>query len=239
MGLLFGFLLFSCNPTNNFISKYNTTKDQINNWSLNLGEYFLDGVNYYDSINQFYEKHGDDKEYIKFIEKRIIDPFSSEKQFLKYIPIYCKNYSKPIACIFVSVGEDGHFNNDFTQKLYIDNWHTKINAYNIDEVVNELLKFELRYPVFNITNGQKGWYIFHVDESALVNENIKLKGDSLFKETFDRSSINAISNPRTPFGYLEFSKQRQFNENKDYIVNWGCRVIEYEIIKDKVRRTRE
>ena len=95
MGLLIASLLFSCNPTNNLISKYNTTKDQINTWSLDLGEYFLDGVNYYESINQFYERHSVDIEYIKFIEKRIIDPFASENQFLKYIPIYSHRSSKP------------------------------------------------------------------------------------------------------------------------------------------------
>lgn len=232
VGLLIAFLLFSCNSTNNVISKYNTIKDQINNWSLDLGEYFLDGVNYYDSINQFYERHGDDQEYIKFIEKRIIDPFASENQFLKYVPIYSHSASKPVACLFLSVGEDGYFNNDFTQKLYIDNWHTKINAYNIDEVVTEMQKFKLRYPVINGTNGRQGWYIFHVDESALANESLKLKGDSLFKDTFDRSAINSISNHRKPFAYPEFSKQRQLNGTKDYIVNWGCRVIEYKIVKN-------
>lgn len=232
MGLLIAFLLFSCNPTNNLISKYNTTKDQINTWSLDLGGYFLDGVNYYESINQFYERHSVDIEYIKFIEKRIIDPFASENQFLKYIPIYSHRSSKPIACLFLSVGEDGYFNNDFTQKLYIDNWHEKIRAYNIEFVKDEIQKIELRYPVFNRTNGQKGWYIFHVDESALANESLKLKGDSLFKDTFDPSAISSIANALKPFGYAEFSKQRQLNGTKDYIVNWGCRVIEYEIVRD-------
>lgn len=222
-------LLLSCKSVNNHISKYNKEKKQLNNWALDLGDYFYKENRYYNSVEQLFDKYKNDSDYISFIEKRIVDPFAFDKQFLKYIPIYDRTSTQPIACIFLSVGEDGVLNNNITQKLHIDDWYKEINAYNLDEVKQEIEKFTIKYPVFNRNNGQEGWYMVNVDEPALQNKKILLKGDSLFRGSFNTNNMDEFSSPRRPFVYKKYSITRKVFGNKDYIVNWGCRVVEYEI----------
>jgi hypothetical protein len=161
----------------------------------------------------------------------MIDPYLDDKQTLKYIPIYDDTSTYPIACIFLSVGEDGVLNNNITQKLHMDNWHKVIQAYNLNEAKEEIEKFSIKYPVFNRKNDHQGWRIIDVDESVLSNKNIVLRGDSLFRDNFKFDIMDELSNPRKPFVYQKYSIFRKLFGKKDYIVNWGCRVIEYEIIK--------
>lgn len=226
-------LIQSCYTSSTSEHIFNKNIRRYLNPNSDIAHYFYKGNGvYFESIEELMMSSNHSTDDKRFIKRQMIDLYLSKMQTLHYFPIYIDTTKMPVACIFISVGEDGVLNSIGNTKLELHNWHEKISAYNIEIVKDEIQKIELRYPVFNRTNGQQGWYIFHVDESALANESLKLKGDSLFKDTFDPSWIDSISNPYTPFGYPEFSKQRQLNGTKDYIVNWGCRVIEYEIVKD-------
>lgn len=210
--------------------QFNENIQKYFNVDLDLGEYLYKGNKIYsESIHDFFIFGKYDSTEIGFLNRQMIDPFLSKNQILKYIPIYDPTTTYPVACIFLSVGEDGVFNNYTTQKLHIDDWYKVINAYNLDEVRQEIEKYTIRYPVFNRNNGQQGWYLVKVNESALKNKKILLKGDSLFRGSFNANSMNEFLSPKRPFVYKKYSIIRKFFGNKDYIVNWGCRVIEYQI----------
>lgn len=197
---------------------------------LDLGEYFYKGnEQYFESIEDFFNFGKYDSIDIDFLKRQMFDPFLSNNQILKYIPIYDRTSTYPVACIFLSVGEDGVFNNNITQKLYMDDWYKVIKAYNLDEVKQEIEKFTIKYPIFNRNIRKHGWYILNVDESTLRDKKILLKGDSLFRGNFDINAMDAFSNPRRPFIYKKYSILKKKIGGKDYIVNWGCRVIEYKI----------
>ena len=227
IGLTFSFIFVFSQSSQ---QEFNNNIQQYYNVDLDLGDYLYKGnEHYYESIQDFFISGKYDSTDLSFLNIQMIDPFLSKNQILKYIPIYDATSTYPIACIFLSVGEDGVFNNIITQKLHLEDWYKVINAYNLDEVKQEIDKFIIRYPVFNRNNGQQGWYIVNVDESTLKNKNILLKGDSLFRGSFNTYSMDEFLSPRRPFVYKKYSIIRKLFGNKDYIVNWGCRVVEYKV----------
>lgn len=212
--------------------QFNQNIQKYFNIDLDLGDYLYKGNKlYYASLEDFFKFGNYDSTEISFFKRQMVDPFLNKDQILKYIPIYDTTSTYPVACIFLSVGEDGFFNNNITQKLHIDDWYKVINAYNLDEVKNEIEKITIKYPVFIRSNGRKGWYSVNIDKSSLFNKEILLKGDSLFRGSFNTNSMDKFIIPRIPFVYKKYSITRKFFGKKDYIVNWGCRVVEYEIEK--------
>ena len=202
------------------------------NPDADLASYFyIDNGKYHESIESFMNTGKYDVEDKKFLNRQLIDIYLDKMQLLHYYPIYNDTTKMPVACILLSVGEDGVFNNVINSKLQLNNWHEKIKAYNIEQVKVEIEKITLNYPVFNRNNGRYGWYTFNIDESTLSNKKLLLKGDSLFTDTFKYEALDNLTNPRVPFLYPEFSMQRKLSGEKDYIVSWGCRVIDYEILK--------
>ena len=227
-------VLIGCNSMSiaEDIRIYNKQKIRHNNIAFNPGsKFYLFNNAYPKSIKEYIERVEPDSFGLEYFKREMIDPFLKEGEIIRYYPLYADTTLNPVACIFLSVGEDGALNNVINTKLQLHNWYESIKAYNIEEVKNEIKKIEIRYPVYNRRTGQKSRYIIHVDESELLNGYITLKGDRLFTDTFKYGSLCSYSNPEIPFIYPEFSKQRKLTGKKDYIVGWGCRVIEYEILK--------
>lgn len=212
---------------------YNNQKLWHNNMCFNPGLKFKFNNVYPESLNEFINWSELDSIGLDIFEKEMIDPFLINGETIKYYPLYADTTKNPVACIFLSVGEDGILNNVINSKLHLHNWHVKINAYNLEYVKNEIEKYEVKYPVFNRKNRTTHWHYFYVDSSVIENEMIVLKGDSLFRDTYDFSTINSLSYPQNTFIYPEYSIKNRCFGKKDYIVGWGgYRVIEYEIVKD-------
>jgi hypothetical protein len=225
-------ITYSCKTTNTREQIFYKNKLLYLNPDADLASYFyIDNGKYHESIETLMNTGKYDVEDKKFLKRQLIDIYLDNMQMLHYYPIYNDTTKMPVACILLSVGEDGVFNNVINSKLQLNNWHEKIKAYNIEQVKVEIEKITIRYPVFNSSNGQQRWYIFNINESTLSNKNLLLKGDSLFINTSKYEALDNLTNPRVPFFYPEFSMQRKFSGEKDYIVSWGCKVIDYEILK--------
>lgn len=221
----------SCSSLDNSsIAKYNKEINNINGWVWDIGSIFYKGnLQYYKSIEELHDLNKQDSSFSGWLNRIMIDPYAKNGEIIRYIPIYDDCSTHVIACIFLSVGEDGVFNNNITEKLHVNNWNKMLQVYNTDEVKQEIEKIEIRYPLFNRKTGRQGWHSLNIDEATLQSENILLKGDSIFMETFNRKSMDKLVNPKRPFVYRKFSITRKLFGKKDYIVNWGCRVVEYEV----------
>ncbi len=214
------------------IKIYDKQKAHQNTGFFDIGlKFYLSKNKYPKSIKEYTKWVEPDSFGLEYFKRELIDPFLRNGQILHYYPLYADTTQNPIACIFISVGEDGIFNNEIKGKLLLKDWYKYIKAYNIEDIKVELNKVEVRYPIYDNKGNINRYYIKSAKNEDISNGTIFIKGDTLFKNDNKLQNIEDKFSSKRPFFYPEFSISRKLFGKKDYIVNWGCRVIEYEIIK--------
>ena len=216
--------------------KYTIIINELNNriidgkFSNKFSYYYLNNNHYPVSIKEYIAwLNFKNKDEMFFYNKYMTDLFSNTNQQLVYIPIYDRKTEIPVSYILLSAGEDGKIDNNQFEKLYTNNWFEKIQAFNLNEVISQLKKTDIYYPIFRKKTKKYIYRVFVANNDDLLSNKILLKGDTLYSDSLIYKGLNPGYGAENFRLRKDSSLLKTIVGGKDYIVGFGRKSIIYQL----------
>ncbi|PLW98926.1 MAG: hypothetical protein C0591_03520 [Marinilabiliales bacterium] len=134
---------------------------------LNYYNFNYDCPSSFEALLEFLQLNRSDYQYL--INESFIDYLArGNDTLIRYYPIYNRKNKKRESFVLLSAGIDGSHDNDIKQEdtLFIDNWTTKIIAYNpetYEKTGDTIRNYNPNFNIYNYYFGSKDLIIQYVD----------------------------------------------------------------------------